>query len=246
MADQDDEEGPVPESQPTQQNQPSRAGGGMMDLAGRWNTWMDNPSNRAALMQFGIGMLTPMAGMSGLWQAGFALGHAGEAAASVQKQEREQQALEQKGELQQAQAERARQQAAHEGEMTQMKAAMLEQRKAEADAREREKEAATELTARRDYEKYRTNPLRDPNEPLMSFEQYYPGWRGQRGGPAQKETISSTQLFSRPGMSAAVQKGGGDPERLFKTFMDQYNITDPDALRIRLGLKPLGKTGGGT
>lgn len=50
------------------------------DVAGAWRNWLGDPSNRAALMQFGISLMQPMpVGQNAIGHFGTALGSAGEA-----------------------------------------------------------------------------------------------------------------------------------------------------------------------
>ena len=54
------------------------------DIAGQWRSWIDNPGNRAALMQFGIAALQPVGlGQTPLGHLGNAIGAGAEASARV-------------------------------------------------------------------------------------------------------------------------------------------------------------------
>ncbi|HEY0724516.1 MAG TPA: hypothetical protein VGD41_11100, partial [Pyrinomonadaceae bacterium] len=64
------------------QNPPQPAQAPGSDVAGQWRNWIGDPSNRAALMQFGISLMQPIApGQNTLGHVGEALGSAGEAVA---------------------------------------------------------------------------------------------------------------------------------------------------------------------
>lgn len=105
MADQEDT--PLLAGQPVTQAAPPPqpdVGG----LAQRWQSWIDRPQNRAALIQFGVALSQPIsAGQNWGGQIGSAIGSAGEASDRVTAQEMKQQELESKQELRSAQADAA-------------------------------------------------------------------------------------------------------------------------------------------
>lgn len=58
------------------------------DYAGQWRGWLSDPGNRAALMQFGISLMQPIApGQTPIGHFGSALGSAGEAISRREKQD---------------------------------------------------------------------------------------------------------------------------------------------------------------
>ena len=76
--------------------------GGLFD---RWNSWIDRPGNRAAMMQFGIAMLQPMQpGENWLSHGANALGYGGEAEARVAQQQQHEDLLESQARLRESQA----------------------------------------------------------------------------------------------------------------------------------------------
>lgn len=59
------------------------------DLAGQWRQWIDDPGNKAALMQFGIALSQPVGlGQNTMGHIGGALGQAGAASDRISEEER--------------------------------------------------------------------------------------------------------------------------------------------------------------
>lgn len=115
-----------PSVQATPQPGPDNAGGanvapgGLMD---QWGQWMGKPSNRAALMQFGIAMLQPMQqGETGSSHFANAVGSGGQAAETVTKQTQQQKASEDTSQLKESQANLAGERASHIGDTSTLRA----------------------------------------------------------------------------------------------------------------------------
>jgi len=82
--------------------------GPMGDIAGRWRDWMQDPGNRASLMQFGITLMQPLGyGQNAVSKFGEALGAGGEAAARREALDIKQQEAASKADLRESQALRA-------------------------------------------------------------------------------------------------------------------------------------------
>ena len=78
------------------------------DVAGMWRNWIGDPSNRAALMQFGISLMQPISpGQNTLGHVGEALGSAGEAVARKRAIDLKEQEAASKADLREAQAIRS-------------------------------------------------------------------------------------------------------------------------------------------
>lgn len=77
-------------------------------LADQWRSWMNDPHNRAAMIQFGVSLSQPIAaGQNALGQIGSAVGQAGEASDRITAEQQKEEELAQKGELRSAQAQLA-------------------------------------------------------------------------------------------------------------------------------------------
>jgi hypothetical protein len=94
-----------PAQPPEQSPGPDTGAGQQNSVFDRWNSWIDKPGNRAAMMQFGIAMLQPMQpGESLLSHGANALGYAGEAENRVEQEAELRQQRESQEELRGAQA----------------------------------------------------------------------------------------------------------------------------------------------
>lgn len=117
-----------PEGQTPESASPT-GGVAQKSLLEKWGDWIDQPSNRAALMQFGIAMLQPVKGGEGglLGHAANSLGEAGEAAGRVQEQARRETETESKADLREAAARTAEERARYAGENNALRASALGQ-----------------------------------------------------------------------------------------------------------------------
>lgn len=102
----------------TQDSQDQTTGQDRSDPHGEWRDWMSRPSNRAALMQFGIAMMQPIGiGQSAIGNIANAVGEGGEAAQRVGQQELLRQREESQEDLRGAQADLAGQRAGVQGDL---------------------------------------------------------------------------------------------------------------------------------
>src|SRR5215467_10034811 len=77
-------------------------------LADQWRSWMSDPHNRAAMIQFGVALSQPIAaGQNALGQVGQAFGQAGEAADRVTQEQLKEEEASSKQELRKAQGDLA-------------------------------------------------------------------------------------------------------------------------------------------
>lgn len=87
------------------------------DVAGAWRSWLGDPSNRAALMQFGISLMQPMpVGQTSIGHVGTALGQAGETLDRRRAMDLKEAEAGSKMDLREAQAQRAEMGAAMAGQ----------------------------------------------------------------------------------------------------------------------------------
>lgn len=158
-------------------------GKSMGDLASGWNSWLDKPNNRAALMQFGIAMLQPIGfGENFGSHFGNAVGAAGAAARNITTQEQQDEKARTEAELRESRASAAEKSASaaetrayYAGENTRLRG--------ERDTTSNlNKTLTAQAGARAKYDIYvnqvgkrNTDPLRDPKAPLetpMPFNQW--------------------------------------------------------------------------
>jgi len=86
------------------------------DLAGQWRSWMANDNNRAALMQFGVSMMSPMGfGQNPTGHIGQALGSVGELGSRREASDLKRQEADSKQDLRASQAQLAESRAANAG-----------------------------------------------------------------------------------------------------------------------------------
>src|SRR5512139_246972 len=101
----------TPQAPAPQAAEPAQSAGS--DVAGAWRNWLGDPSNRAALMQFGISLMQPMpVGQNAIGHFGTALGQAGEAMDRRRAMDLKEQEASSKQDLREAQAQNAESRAA--------------------------------------------------------------------------------------------------------------------------------------
>lgn len=101
----------APQPAAPQPEQPAQSQGS--DMAGAWRNWLSDPDNRAALMQFGISLMQPVAvGQTPLGHFGQALGSAGETLDRRKAMALKEQEASSKQDLREAQASNAETRAA--------------------------------------------------------------------------------------------------------------------------------------
>lgn len=95
-------------------NQQAQTGG----LADQWRSWMADPHNRAAMIQFGVALSQPIsAGQNALGQIGSAVGQAGEASDRITAEQQKEEELASKQDLRSAQATAAEEKAKGAGNL---------------------------------------------------------------------------------------------------------------------------------
>jgi hypothetical protein len=121
----DDSQTPTPDT--TQPAPPQAAQAMGKDVAGQWRDWIQNPENRASLMQFGIALMQPIGvGQTPIGHFGQALGQGGEAADRVQREEMAKQKLASESDLREQRANLAEQRAGVVGQNLTLQQEMLE------------------------------------------------------------------------------------------------------------------------
>lgn len=113
-----------PTPQATPQEGPDNTGGtDVGGLADKWRGWVAKPSNRAALMQFGVAMLQPIQqGETGSSRFANALGSGGEASERVTNQAQKEKASEDTSQLRESNANLASERASHVGQTAELRA----------------------------------------------------------------------------------------------------------------------------
>lgn len=192
------------------------------DVAGQWRNFLSNDNNRAALVQFGLGMMQPMdVGQSPLGQVGQAIGGVGELADRRQKLDIAQTEADSKQALRGSQAEAA--EARANTAATRASAATDRFAATQENTRLR---VAAQLYGQ--YESYRKNlttlnerkKLMDPTapvEPMLDFESWAaknPGVSAALGGAPASPSLPASETPPAPGARKApngkwyVQKNG--------------------------------------
>jgi hypothetical protein len=202
-------------------------------LSDKWNEWIDKPTNRAALMQFGVAMLQPVGmGESQISHAANALGYAGQAAANVEGQRLAREKSSSEQELREARALQAASMAGRSEDRSNVARERLEETRRYHGALEDQRATKGALEARRAYDAYvdktqKANANADlmgrPTSPILSFEDYRaasglsvtppnpdaqmtlpPGQKPAGPRPAGP-TLKSADLAAHPTYSVAIQ-----------------------------------------
>lgn len=128
MAYGDTEDAPlVPGTVPQPDVQGAAQTGGLAD---NWRSWMSDPHNRAAMIQFGLALSQPVsAGQNVLGHIGSAAGQAGEASDRITAEQEREKELESKQELRSAQGDLATERGRASGESATLKQQALDQRR---------------------------------------------------------------------------------------------------------------------
>jgi len=200
---QDDPLQPPPLGQSLQQGRTAAApapGFEPSKLLDGWNSWIDKPNNRAALMQFGIAMLQPMGmGETGAGHFANAVGAAGEAHQRVTGQAQQAEKASTEAQLRESTAS-AREQTAGAAEMRAASAGQLAETRAQlAGTTNLARNLQAQSAARARYDKYSSDhDLLSPNEQKLSF----PDWL-KSGGDAAAQAAG--------GLDSAAGAPGGTP-----------------------------------
>lgn len=231
------------------------------NLVDSWNKWVDKPNNRAALMQFGIAMLQPVGmGETGTSHFANAIGAAGQAHQNVTKEAEEAEKSSTEAELRTSRAAAA-ETSANAAETRALYAgenAALRKQTSEATNLARSLQA--QASAREKYEKYVNDPLRDPTQPPMSYEDFLrlpenvPLLGAGAGGttsvdPAATGGASAEGMLTDPRMQTGFQNikaaiASGDPgkvQRARAALQRLSSMLPPEErtkLFSRLGVNP--------
>jgi len=207
-------------------NQQAQTGG----LADQWRSWMADPHNRAAMIQFGVALSQPIsAGQNALGQIGSAVGQAGEASDRITAEEDKQAEAASKQELRKASAELAGAKAETQGTVASARQASLEaqQQRLEQQGRIAQLNAYVKLQAQ--YNKMRAEKEKANSygltasgkpEPIPTWEEFFsanqgldPALKGvTAGGPTtvggvdQKTGLAPVKVSS-PAEAQALEPG---------------------------------------
>lgn len=169
-------------------------------LSDGWNSWIDKPNNRAALMQFGIAMLQPIGmGETGVSHFANAVGAAGEAHQRVTTQEQQARKEDTAATLREATAS-ARETSANAAEIRAgLSGQIADQRRQLADQNSDIKAANAYQQYVRDTQKANTDPLRTtPPDAILGPDEWrakmgiHPGSAGS-GTPGGKQPWTNLQ-----------------------------------------------------
>lgn len=183
--------------------------GGFNSLKGQWDSFLDQPGAKTALLQFGINMMQPPSfGDTGISQVGRALGAAGEASTRQQEIERKEFETESKADLAGARADAATARAGQAGATQELGWARLQRQKDADAATQQHRKLQGQFGALREYQKYtakeralqaaedkawsdpvasalrKKGEVKPPPRHIMSEEEFYasPLWQGYMGG----------------------------------------------------------------
>lgn len=150
------------------------------DLAGQWRNWIANENNRAALMQFGVGLMQPMGfGQNVAGHVGQAIGGVGELASRRQAADLKQQEADSKADLRTAQASVAEARAANAGSGAARAADRLAFERERLGVSQLVRNQQLRLNARKAYDSYKAKADADnallpsaQRRPVLSFEEW--------------------------------------------------------------------------
>jgi hypothetical protein len=143
------------------------------DLAGQWRNWMANDNNRAALMQFGVSMMSPMGfGQNPTGHIGQALGSVGELGSRREAEDLKRQDADSKQDLRASQAQLAESRAANAGSGAARQADRLQFQRERLDNDVRNQGTRTRLSALLRYQQARK--AHDDNQLLVPAPQRTP------------------------------------------------------------------------
>jgi hypothetical protein len=184
-------------------------------LASRWQQWIDNPGNRAALIQTGLALSQPIsAGQNVLGHVGQAVGQGGEASDRIRRQGLEEEELASKQDLRSAQSDLAGARAENAGVRAGAQAQRLEMAGQLLQQREEASRLRANVALTGEYRKYRDsvdkrNLINGTTEKPLDFEDWI-----VQANPNLVNAVGAKTAPSTP--AVGTRKGGfeyqgGDP-----------------------------------
>ena len=176
---------------------PTQSGIDVGKLGQQWSDWIDKPSNRAAMLQFGIAALQPMGfGETTLSHLAGVVGAGGEAAANVNKQALAERAESSKEELAQARAEAASARTGAAASNLENARARLEMQQRLGESLEESRGNKAAQDAANEYWKQKGDVIAGKNLPDYDtwLKTYAPGVYSQR----RKANVPSTEPLGEP------------------------------------------------